>query len=100
MGPSAFTENQFKDNMLEVEMARDESPLVFDQSRGEKYALVQAYREAVGKLCSHHVTNVDQAVVQWHTRPIHRRRDTKLPGPTQCPEPQQLYRRRRQARSC
>ena len=48
MGPSAFTENQFKDNMLEVEMARGESPLLYDQSRGEKEALVQLYREAVG----------------------------------------------------
>lgn len=47
MGPSPFTENQFKENMLEVELARDESPLVCDQSRGEKYALVQLYREAV-----------------------------------------------------
>ncbi|KAF2160630.1 hypothetical protein M409DRAFT_70365 [Zasmidium cellare ATCC 36951] len=46
MGPSAFTENQFRENMLEVELARDESPLVCDQSRGEKYNLVQLYREA------------------------------------------------------
>lgn len=47
MGPSTFTENQFKDNMLEVGMARGESPLLYDQNRGEKEALVQLYREAV-----------------------------------------------------
>lgn len=46
MGPSTFTENQFKDNMLEVGMARGESPLLYDQNRGEKEALVQLYREA------------------------------------------------------
>ncbi|EME42350.1 hypothetical protein DOTSEDRAFT_175363 [Dothistroma septosporum NZE10] len=46
IGPSAFTENHFKDNMLEVEMARGESPLLYDQTRGEKEALVQFYREA------------------------------------------------------
>lgn len=47
MGPSAFTENQFKENMLEIEMQRDESPAMTDMSRGDKYALVQLYREAV-----------------------------------------------------
>ncbi|KAI5363670.1 hypothetical protein Slin15195_G093230 [Septoria linicola] len=46
MGPSAFTENQFKDNMLEIEVPRDESPVMTDLSRGDKYALVQLYREA------------------------------------------------------
>ncbi|KAF7197417.1 putative transcriptional regulatory protein [Pseudocercospora fuligena] len=46
MGPSAFTENQFKENMLEIEMQRDESPAMTDMSRGDKYALVQLYREA------------------------------------------------------
>ncbi|KAM3413807.1 hypothetical protein BST61_g10490 [Cercospora zeina] len=46
MGPSAFTENQFKDNMLEIEVPRDESPVMTDLSRGDKFALVQLYREA------------------------------------------------------
>lgn len=46
MGPSAFTENQFKENMLEIGLQRDESPAFTDMSRGDKYALVQLYREA------------------------------------------------------
>lgn len=45
-GPSAFTENQFKDNMLEVDVDRDEAPVDLNQSRAEKQALVQLYREA------------------------------------------------------
>lgn len=52
MGPSAFTENQFKDNMLEIEVPRDESPVMTDLSRGDKYALVQLYREAVSNINS------------------------------------------------
>lgn len=47
MGPSPFTENQFKENMLEIEMQRDESPVITDLSRGDKFALIQLYREAV-----------------------------------------------------
>lgn len=46
MGPSAFTENQFKDNMLEVDVGRDDAPVDLNQSRADKYALVQLYREA------------------------------------------------------
>ncbi|EME81416.1 uncharacterized protein MYCFIDRAFT_140761, partial [Pseudocercospora fijiensis CIRAD86] len=46
MGPSAFTETRFKENMLEIEMQRDESPAMVDMSRGDTNALVQLYREA------------------------------------------------------
>lgn len=46
MGPSAFTENHFKDNMLEVDIGRDEAPIDLNQSRADKYALIQLYREA------------------------------------------------------
>ncbi|CZT14130.1 uncharacterized protein RCC_00103 [Ramularia collo-cygni] len=49
MGPSAFTENQFKDSMLEIDVGRGEASVNLDhldQSRADKYALVQLYREA------------------------------------------------------
>lgn len=46
MGPTTFTENLFKDNMLEMEIGRDDAPLNLEQSRADKCALVQLYREA------------------------------------------------------
>ena len=94
MGPSAFTEKQFKDNMLEIEVPRDESPVMTDLSRGDKFALVQLYREAVRQLFpsttpSHHA---DTHPVKRHTRLVHRCRDTWLPRPAQRAESEHLHR--------
>lgn len=47
----SFTENPFKDNMLEMEIPRDESPVMTDLSLSDKHALVQLYRETVSPVC-------------------------------------------------